>query len=293
MKIGFLVAGFKGFSFFKSICTDCHVQFVASYNTKGTLHNSLEDIQSICLESGYPFFMQNDLTSELLATADIVFVAGWQYIIEQVDERFVVLHDSLLPKFRGFSPTVTSLILGKKEIGVTALKPLNSVVDTGEIYEQKSIPISYPIKIRDAYILLGEAYAQVARNILDKFSRNTLVSFPQNEAEATFSIWRDEDDYYIDWNWSAEKILRFVDAVGYPYCGARAIYKSKPIFIDQVVVSSDRHFEERYPGKIWCIPQGVPEVICGSGMIKILAARDEFGAPIVFDRLRERLTKKN
>jgi methionyl-tRNA formyltransferase len=46
----------------------------------------------------------------------------------------------------------------------------------------------------------------------------------------------------------------------------------------------------RYPGKIWSLTGGVPEVVCGSGMLRILAARETDGSPVKFTSLRTRLT---
>lgn len=291
MKVGFLVAGFKGYNFLESLHRDCHIEFVASYKSKGTINCFFDNIQSICLKNGYSFFERHELNYEVFALADIIFISGWQYIIDKPDDKFVVFHDSLLPRFRGFAPTVSALILGEKEIGVTALKPSN-IIDRGDIYEQKSIDIYYPIKIKDAYLLLANCYTEIARSILDKAAKESLILFPQDESQSTYSIWRDEDDYYLNWNWDSEKICRFIDAVGWPYDGARTIYKSKLIYIDDVAIVQDRNFEERHPGKIWCLNQGFPEVVCGKGMVQILSARNEDGSPVIFDRLRERLTRK-
>lgn len=287
MKVGFLVAGFKGSNFLKSIHKECDVSFVSSYEKS---NNFINDIKTICHEHNYNFFYRKSLNNSIFDATDIIFVVGWQYILSNFDERFVVLHDSLLPKFRGFAPTVSALILGYNKIGVTALKPVN-IGDAGDIYEQESLEINYPIKIKDAYLGITSCYVKVAKNILIKAANELLVSFPQDESSATYSIWRDEEDYYIDWNWDSEKISRFIDAVGYPYDGAKTIYKSKVLYIDEVIVDQDRNFEERHPGKIWRLNQGSPTVVCGKGMLQILSARNEDGSRVIFDSLRERLTK--
>lgn len=288
IKVGFLVAGFKGYVFFKSIHSDLNVSFVSSYDVKGTLDDSYNQIKSQCIESGYKFVERDNLKDSIFDKANIIFLVGWQYILNDIDERFIIFHDSLLPKYRGFSPTVNALIAGEKTIGITALKP-TALADRGPIYEQKSINIKYPFKIKDAFLLVSNCYVQVAKTIIDKKEKGSLTYFAQNESLATYSIWRDESDYFIDWNWSSDKIARFVDAVGWPFLGAKTLYQNKEIFIDEVVVIDDLIFENRQAGKIWSLSNGKLEVICGKGMIKVISARSIDGSKIVFNRLRERL----
>ena len=288
IKAGFLIAGFKGLKFIEKIHRKCEITFVSSYLQKGTLDDSFNNIKSICARNKYRFIEAHNLERDFYIDADIVFVVGWQYIIHNLDDRFIIFHDSLLPRFRGFSPTVSALINGEKHIGVTALKPAESP-DGGEIYEQKSVEIEYPIKIKDAYLLLSECYAQIAVILLNRVATGTLKSFPQDESTATYSIWRDELDYFIDWNWSSDKIVRFIDATGWPFYGARAIYQSEEIFIDEAVLIDDLIFEDRHPGKIWLIKNGLPLVVCGKGMIQIVSARNSNGRKFEFGKLRERL----
>lgn len=288
IKVGLLVAGFKGLKFIEAMHGKCEIAFVSSYVQKGTLDDSFNHIESICIKNNYKFIEAHNLERDFFINADIVFVVGWQYIIDKLDDRFIIFHDSLLPKFRGFSPTVSALINGEKRIGVTALKPVE-LPDCGEIYEQKSIYIEYPIKIKDAYLLLSECYTEIAVNLLNNAATGTQTSTPQDESTATYSIWRDELDYFIDWRWSSDKIVRFIDATGWPYYGAKAIYQSEEIFIDEAIAIDDLIFEDRHSGKIWSIRNGLPEVVCGKGMIRIDSARNSSGDKVVFNKLRERL----
>lgn len=290
VKVGFLVAGIKGLGLLNGLQGLCETSFVSSYRTKSN-NDFYDEIKAICNLNSFDFLDRQNLDMDIFSRADIIFIAGWQFLIKDPDQRFIVFHDSILPRFRGFSPTVTALILGEKNIGVTALK-LAKEVDSGEIYEQKSIEIAYPIKIKDAYSMLSQAYVDIAKTILLKFDKKSLYSFSQDESKATYSIWRDDIDYYVDWQWSAEKIVRFVDALGWPYEGAKTICGSKKIHIHEVSVIEDKRFEERCPGKIWRLDEGVPEVVCGSGIIRIIKATYEDGSEAVFEKLRLRFTSR-
>lgn len=54
---------------------------------------------------------------------------------------FINVHPSLLPKYRGPSPTVFPLILGEKETGVTLIR-LNDKLDEGDIISQEKTEIT-------------------------------------------------------------------------------------------------------------------------------------------------------
>ena len=219
-----------------------------------------------------------------------MFVAGWQYLIAAALERLVVFHDSLLPEVRGFAPTATALIAGRTTIGVTAFRPVEAF-DAGPVYAQAPASITYPITIREAYQRLAGCYTEAGRQVLALVGRGRLIdsAVPQDESRATYSVWRGPHDYAIDWSWPAERVRRFVDAVGWPYEGARTTYGGDPIIVDTVEVIADLRFEERHAGKIWRLDEGRPEVICGSGMIRIESARTAAGARATFPRVREQL----
>jgi methionyl-tRNA formyltransferase len=292
MRIALFVAGPKGANFLRNFSGNATVDFVVSYASKGLQADSYADIQSICQAKGYRLLGRESVLSEQYASADLVFLAGWQWLSKEVDRRFVIFHDSLLPKLRGFNPTVTALIAGETEIGVTAFSPVGgdaSVADSGPIFGQERIPIQYPVTIRAVYDQLGLAYCRLANRLLDTAALGPLSSADQEASDATYSLWRDEDDYRINWAMSAEQIRRFVDAVSWPYLGAKSTVQGREIRIDRVEACRDLVLVNRCPGKIWSLASGVPEVVCGSGMLRILTAREMDGSPVNFTSLRARL----
>ena len=222
MKIGFLVSGPKGFSLLKGVHRECDTQFVSSHAVKGLQHDFRADISAFCVDHGYRFLGREELSAETMGEPAHLFVAGWQYLIPLALDRLVVFHDSLLPALRGFAPTVTALISGTDRIGVTAFRPVEHP-DAGPVYAQAAATVAYPIKIRDAYDRLAGCYAEAGRAVLSSIREGRLQTSarPQDEARATYSIWRGPDDYVVDWSWPAERIRRFADAVGWPYEGAR------------------------------------------------------------------------
>lgn len=289
-RIGLMVAGGKGLAFLRNYHRlDQHqIAFVASYPSKGLRTDPYVEIREICRTRGYRLLERREVTHEVVAGVDLVFLAGWQYLIGFSDNRVIVLHDSLLPKYRGFSPTVSALINGEPMIGVTAFVP-NDSVDQGLICGQEMIPVHYPKTVRSAYDDLGRAYASLVTRVIEQHAQGTLTFTAQDESAASYALWRDPLDLRIDWREYADQIERFVNAVGDPYPGARAFYGEQEIVIEEVAVVPDLRFENRSAGKIWSLANGTPVIVCGKGMLKIERATTPDGGVITWDRLRVRL----
>ena len=90
--------------------------------------------------------------------AEISIAISWKWIIE-LNNTLLVLHDSILPKYRGHLPLVSQLIDGQEEIGVTAILG-NEKYDEGDIVYISKSKIKYPIKIKDAIKIINECYCE-------------------------------------------------------------------------------------------------------------------------------------
>ena len=203
-----------------------------------------------------------------------IFAISWRWMIHHREDRLIVFHDSLLPKYRGFSPLVNMLINGEETIGVSALLGGKSY-DSGDIIAQVSSNITYPIKIAKAIQINNVNYLNLVTIVVNQIKENNIMSEAQCDEDVTYSVWRDSLDYFIDWNQSSEEIKRFVDAVGEPYSGAKTrVDNNKMLLIDEVEVIDDVICELRHVGKVLFLEEGFPCVICGVGMLKILSARE-------------------
>lgn len=161
--------------------------------------------------------------------------------------------------------------------GVTALFA-SSEYDKGDIIAQKSFEINYPIKIGEAIDRIEPLYFELIDDIFTEIeSGKQLNATKQDESKASYSLWLDSEDYFIDWSWSTEKIKRFVDAVGYPYDNAKAYIDDRVVkFLDvEVVDDVEIEHRERHIGKIIFIKDGMPIVVCSDGLIGLRDIRDE------------------
>jgi methionyl-tRNA formyltransferase len=185
------------------------------------------EIMNFCNENAIEF---HDRSDNFEVTTEYALAISWRWIIKINSSRLIVFHDSLLPKYRGFNPLVTSLINADKFIGVTGLYATDDYDKGGILFQAKS-QICYPIKIQDAITIIIDNYIEVALKVANCVANNIqMVALPQCEEDASYSLWRDEEDYFIDWSKSSEYIKRFIDSVGSPYKGACSL-------IDGVAVS--------------------------------------------------------
>lgn len=226
-----------------------------------------KEIEKNCLSLKIPFNYRGD-SSELESDKTIAgFAIGWKWLIS-TSAPVIVFHDSLLPRHRGFNPLVTCLINKEPKIGVTALKA-TSEFDAGPICGQRSVRIKYPIKIERAIEKVSKLYAALLNQSIEDLLNGTLSFEEQDEEKATYSLWRDEEDYSIDWSKSSEEIQDFINAVGYPYQGASTVLDGTTLRIFDARSEPDVEIENRQPGKVLFKNDASIYVVCGYGLLKI------------------------
>jgi methionyl-tRNA formyltransferase len=258
--------GFKGAKFLSGLI-DLKIPIIgiASYPQLDDRSKGYETIAELAARIGVPL---TTTKTPPLDTDGITFVVGWQYLFKEHPPNVIVFHDSLLPRYRGFAPTLTAMLNGDTVVGVTALQ-LAPKVDSGPIVAQRAIPVTYPAKI--SHVLAQQAGAMVvlAEEIVRSAEINGINGKKQDDAQATYSLWRDQTDYEIDWSRRSEEIARMIDAVGYPYDGARTHIRDLEIAVDDATVVEDLQFERRDVGKVWRLDDQRPVVVCGSGLLRL------------------------
>ncbi|MEM0519061.1 methionyl-tRNA formyltransferase [Aequorivita flava] len=260
---------------------------VITAEDKGNKEDCCNEIFELCKDHNIDVYKKDE---DYIINSEFSLAIGWRWLIINA-KNLIVLHDSLLPKYRGFSPLPNMLINGEEEIGATAIFA-NNKMDQGEIIISEKTTIVYPIKISEAIDIMSSIYVSLVLKIFSKLFRKERIShFKQNESLATYSVWRDFEDYFIDWSKDAKYIERFVDAVGYPYDGAKTYVDGKKLItIDKVEAIERYKLETPKYGKILTFENEFPIVICGENTLRIIDAKDEHGDIYKFNKLRVRLT---
>lgn len=279
------ILGEKGFSLLKGVLKVIEPKeiFVEIGNDKNISNDSSEAIYAFCIEKKIKI-----LNGQYNQNYEYTIAAGWQKIIHDTSEdRLIVIHDSLLPKYRGFNPLVTALINGDKEIGVTAIIASKNY-DEGPIIEQLTMNIRYPLKIEEAITQVAELYCELGQIILKKIITKKIKTYMQDETLASYSLWRDQNDYYIDFNKDSFSIKRQIDATGKPYDGAKTLLNGEMVLINDAEVIDDLKIENRVPGKVIFIENNQPTVVCGEGLLKITDFKNKHNEIIKMNKFRSR-----
>ncbi len=247
------------------------------------IYDYSSDIEDLCKKNNITYCFRNNKFN----VAEYAIAISWRWIIN-TESKLIVFHDSILPKYRGFAPLVNSLINFEPFIGVSALFASENY-DEGDLIFQESIKVQYPIKISDAIDLISPLYVNLSIKILKELEVNsTLNSFKQDHSLASFSLWRDEEDYHINWNDSSEKIHQFILSVGYPYKGAYTLVENEVIRIVDSLVIDDVNIENRDAGKLIFLQDNFPVIVCGKGLLKILKMKDENNNDYTLKKFRVR-----
>lgn len=262
----------KGYEVLKAITQkglSSYVEQVIGAKDKNVQNDYYNDIRQLCLDYGIPF---NDRLESYIVQGSFSISVSWRWLIDTSSSRLIVLHDSILPFYRGFAPLVNQLINRENQIGVSALFA-EDAYDVGEILFQEAITINYPIKVQEAIEKITPLYGKIVIQILEQIQNGKgLTGKPQDETKATYSLWRDEQDYFISWHQSAAYIQRFIDAVGFPYQGAKCYLNNKIITVLDAMEVEDKVIINRDVGKVLYIDDDCPVIVCGCGLLKITKA---------------------
>ena len=237
-KIILLVSGNLGEELFKDLLNNTYIACVATDN------KSFGIIQ-LARNNNIPLFIGNPRNGKLLNflinfPCEILLSINYIFLIEpdviNIIRFPINFHGSLLPKYRGRTPHVWSIINNEAITGITA-HLIDEFCDSGDILLQKKIHITYEdtgFSVLKKYINI---YPEVVREVLSIIDNNQLVKTPQNSLHATLYGKRTPDDGQINWNWHKERIRNWVRAQAHPYPGAFSFLKGYKLIIDKIKFS--------------------------------------------------------
>lgn len=205
-----------------------------------------DSVEDLARERGIPVHLTERVDAATIdlvkrAEPDVIVVNSWYTrmpaeLYDLPPHGTLNLHDSLLPKFTGFSPVLWALISGASEIGLTVHR-MDEGLDTGDILIQRALPIGPTDTGTELVARAIDLIPDVVREALHALESGTAQWRPQNKAERTYFHKRAERDSRIDWTWPAEDIERFVRALSAPYPRAFTHYRGERIEVLEAHVS--------------------------------------------------------
>lgn len=229
-----------------------------------------EEIRATAEKLGATFIETKQVGAPQLSTlwesVDLMLVVSWRFLIpasvyERIRLGVFVFHDSLLPAYRGFSPTVWAMINGETQTGVTLFK-IAEQVDAGEILAQVSVTIEADETISTVMERVTLTYLKLLEENLPKLISGQVVYYPQDVTQATYTCKRLPEDNRIDWQRPSREIYNLIRAVTRPYTGAYTTLHGEKLIIWRAALITDfPRYVGRVTGRVVEVKKGVGSVI--------------------------------
>jgi methionyl-tRNA formyltransferase len=194
--------------------------------------------------------------SQLLETAPEVFVACaygqivTPALLDAVES--VVVHPSLVPRWRGAAPVERALMAGETELGVCILR-MTSGVDEGPVGDVRMVHVPRDADAGRAYELLAPAAVDGLAATLAAIAAGTVEWRPQH-GEPLYAAKIGPGDKEIDWSRPAREIADQVRALS-PHIGA----------VTELAGRRTRIWRSR-PGEGEMPPSGPDRLVVATGM---------------------------
>jgi methionyl-tRNA formyltransferase len=194
---------------------------------------------------------------------DAVVVAAFGQILPQAVLDIplygcINIHPSLLPKYRGPSPVISTLLAGDEFAGVSVMR-LDAGMDTGPIFSQGQIPvmdIDNNITLTDKLFQIG---AGMLVEVLAFLPQGKIRPVAQNDAQASVSKEVVKEEGKINWAQPAREIWFKVRAFQ-PWPEAFTYWQGKQVKIIEAVPISGAENPET--GRV--VPLAPPDKVTGA-----------------------------
>ena len=246
---------------------------------------SADPVEEEARRSGVPVYPHTsparvaNLVEEL--QPDCVVVSSYDRVLPGdllARSRFVNVHYSALPAYRGRANVNWAIINGEPHTAIT-IHRIEPGLDAGRILYQTIVPIGP----RDTVGALYDRLNQLQRlHLAETLSRHLdgFQGVSQNEGEASYGCTRTPDDGLIDWTAGTANIDRLIRALSDPFPGAFGVHEGRRLIIWRAVpLESAPRYAGRIPGRVVGISrqEGYVDVLTGDGAIRVLEVQQEDG----------------
>ena len=262
----------------------------------------LDDIRTLTESVGGQFFQSKQVGSARWAAlwqttpVDLMFSVSWRYIIPPEVYQCArlgafVFHDSLLPAYRGFSPTVWAIINGEDHTGVTLFEMVEDY-DAGDMVGQAAVPIGPDDTIETVLECVTQTYLKLLEVHLPQLVAGNAPRIPQDESGATYTCKLLPEDFAIDWHAPTERIYNLIRAVTAPYAGAWTTLNGQILRIWRAEkLAAPQQYVGRIPGRVIEIRPGAGVVVLtGDGALLITHAQLDGSEVLPADEIINRMS---
>jgi methionyl-tRNA formyltransferase len=233
-------------------------------------------VKQLALEHTIPVEQPLNFKSEdSLATldsyqADLMVVVAYglllpQAVLDTPRLGCINVHASLLPRWRGAAPIQRAILAGDTETGVGIMK-MEAGLDTGPVLLEKRCPIHNDDTAQVLHDRLATLGAEALVSSLAEIENRLAQARPQDEAHKTYAHKLEKQEALIDWQHTAEQILRQVNAFN-PWPVAQTQWQGDTMRIWQAQLADTS--QSGQPGEVLTVDKQGIDIACGSGALRI------------------------
>ena len=148
---------------------------------------------------------------------DVIVVVAYGKILpskflDLKDIKFINVHASLLPKWRGAAPIQRSIMNQDHETGISIMKIIPKL-DAGPVMMKAKIAITKDTNLEKLSNELSRLGAKMLIEALKLIENKKDVFIDQNENEASYANKIEKNEYKINWKDKAENVLAKINAL--------------------------------------------------------------------------------
>jgi methionyl-tRNA formyltransferase len=209
---------------------------------------------------------------EETASVDVALVAAYGLLVPPSLLRapkhgFVNLHYSLLPRWRGASPVVRTILAGDRVAGVTLIQ-MDEGLDTGPIFASAQTPVESEETTGELTARLAGLGGSLVTAALPGVVAGSLVAVAQEDARATAAAKVDQAEAFIDpARHSSVAVHRAVRAFN-PKPGAWGLVDG-----ERIKVWAAHRTDESAPAGIAGLADGGVKLGCSDGAVELIVVQ--------------------
>ncbi len=245
------------------------------------------DLEPLAAAHGVPVRRCADINAEAQVEdirglePDLIVVVGWTRLLRPpllaVPPRGCVgFHASLLPRYRGRAPVNWAILRGEEVTGNTMMY-LDAGTDTGDIVDQRQVPIGPDDTCATVYERVAQAGAAMLTEQVPALLAGTAPRRPQGAGDSGLLPKRTPRMGITDWNRPARSVHDWIRALTLPYPGAFGYRSGRKIMFWASALPGPG--ADGQPGEVIGYAGDAVRIAAASASVLVTAMSDEGAAP--------------
>ena len=241
-------------------------------------------VKEVALQHNIPVFQPENFreaeTVEQLRALqpDAVAVVAYgrilpQAVLDIAPNRFINIHASVLPQYRGSAPYQWAVLDGLEETGVSAQFMVRQM-DAGDVVGVAKTPIGPDETAGELLDRLAVLGADLLHETLIKLENNTLIPIVQDESKVTLAPMLDKSMCPIDFTQTAKQVHNKVRGLN-PWPVATAVIGGKQFKVYTTAIVENP--TNAPAGTILGLTKTGLQIACGEGAVEIRVLQAEGG----------------